>query len=128
MFVILRVEGPAPFFFLPDFIAKTQNLSVPDPHFDEFTVLSLDNFVDGIGDEFLLCPIRALRNYLSRMEQYHPGIECLFMSTGVRKKTVSRIPISFWLRSVISFAHSSVPEDDTCELRVRAHEAQSIRY
>ena len=38
-----EVGGPTLFFFffffyLPDFVAKTQNLSVPDPHFDDFTV------------------------------------------------------------------------------------------
>ena len=28
---------------LPDFVAKTQNSSVPDPRFDEFTVPLLDD-------------------------------------------------------------------------------------
>ena len=32
------------FSFLPDFVAKTQNPSVPDPQFDEFMVPSLDDF------------------------------------------------------------------------------------
>ena len=37
------------FSFLPNFIAKIQNPSVPDPRFDEFMVPSLDDFVDGNG-------------------------------------------------------------------------------
>ena len=36
--------------FLPDFVAKTQNPSVPDPCFDEFTIPSVDDFVDGNKD------------------------------------------------------------------------------
>ena len=36
VFVILKVGGLAPFSFLPDFIAKTQNPFVADPHLDEF--------------------------------------------------------------------------------------------
>ena len=57
------------FFFLPDFVAKTQNPSVLDSRFEEFSVPSLDDFVGGDRDELLLCPIRALRKYLSQMEQ-----------------------------------------------------------
>ena len=49
--------GSVTFSFLPDFVAKTQNPSVPDPRFEEFTVPSLDDFVDGDWDELLLCSI-----------------------------------------------------------------------
>ena len=87
------------FSFLPDFVAKTQNPSVHDPQFEEFTVPFLDNFVDGDWDKLLLCLIRALHEYLSRAEQYHPGIEWLFISTGMQKKRVLRNTISFWLCS-----------------------------
>ena len=79
-----------------------------------------------MADELLLCPIRALRKYLSRMEQYHPGIECLFISAGWRKKRVSRNTISFWLRSVISMTHASPSEEDCRSLRVRTHEVRKV--
>ena len=109
------------FSFLPDFVAKTQNPSVPDPQFDEFMVPSLDDFVDGDRDEHLLCPIRVPYKYLSQMEQYRPGIEGLFIATGMLRKRVSRSTISFWLRPVISFTHSSTSEEDCRSLKVRAH-------
>ena len=35
------------FSFLPDFESKTLNPSVPDSHFEEFSVQSLDDFVGG---------------------------------------------------------------------------------
>ena len=102
-------------------MAKTQNPLVPDPCFDEFTVPSLDDFVDGDRDELLLCPIRVLWKYLSRTEQYHPEIEGILISTGIRKKRVSRNTVAFWLWSVIAFAYSSVSEEDCRTLWVRAH-------
>ena len=37
-------------------MAKTQNPSVPDSRFKEFSVPSLDDFVSGDRDELLLLP------------------------------------------------------------------------
>ena len=47
------------FSFVSDFVTKIQN-----PRFKEFTILSLDNFLDGERDEMLLCPISALSKHL----------------------------------------------------------------
>ena len=91
-----------------------------------FTIPSLDDFVDGDRDELLLCPISALRKSVSRTEQDRPGIEGFFISMGMRKKQVSRNTFSFWLRSVISFAHASALEEDCRSLRVRAHEVRKV--
>ena len=82
------------FSFLPDFMAKTQNPSIPDSRFKEFSVPLLDDFT---GDDLLLSSIRALRKYLSRTEQFRSGIEGLFVSAGHVKKRVSCNTISFWL-------------------------------
>ena len=114
------------FLFLPDYMAKTQNPSVPDSRFEEFSVPSLDDFVGDDRDELLLCFICALLKYLSRMEQYHPGIEGLFVSTGRRKRRVSHYMISFWLRFVISLAHTSALEEDCRSFQVRAHEVRKV--
>ena len=48
------------FSFLPDFVAKTQNPCIPNSHFEEFSVPSLDNFIGDDQDELLLSPIQAL--------------------------------------------------------------------
>ena len=109
------------FSFLPDFVAKTQNPSVPDSRFEEFSVPFLDDFVEDDNDELLLCPTRALQKYLSRTEQYRPGIEGFFVSTGRWKKRVSRNTIS-----IISLAHASTSEEDCCSLRVRAPEVRNV--
>ena len=38
-------------------MAKTPNHSLYDPHFEEFTVLSLADFMNEDRDEMLFCPI-----------------------------------------------------------------------
>ena len=100
------------FSFLPDFLDKTQNPSIPDSCFKEFSVPSLDDFIGNDWDKLLLCRSRALRKYILQTEQFRPGIEGLFVSTGHVKKRISRNTISFWLCSVISLAHSSASEED----------------
>ena len=107
-------------------MAKTYNPSVPYSYFEEFYVPSLDDSVRDDREELLLCPISALRKYLSRTEQYRPGIEGLFVSTGRSKKRVSHNTISFWLRSVISMAHASASEEGCHSLRIRAHEVRKV--
>ena len=59
------------------------------PRFEEFMIPSLDGFVDGDRDELLLCSISALRKYMSRTEQYCPGISNLFISMTEKKRQVS---------------------------------------
>ena len=48
------------FSFFPEFVAKTQNPSVYDQHFEEFAVPSLADFVDRDRYKMLLCLIGAL--------------------------------------------------------------------
>ena len=55
------------FSFVPEFVAKTQNPSESDPKFGEFNI-HLSDFVDG-ERESLLCPVRALKKYISRTER-----------------------------------------------------------
>ena len=74
-FWICRSRGlkSCTFSYLPDFVAKTQNHSVHDPHFDEFTIPTLDYSVGGDWDEFLLCPIRAFKRYMARIVLVSPA-------------------------------------------------------
>ena len=65
--------------------------------FEEFSFHSLDDFVGDDWNKLLLCYIWACLKYLSQTEQFRPGIEGLFESTGRVKKRVSRSMILFWL-------------------------------
>ena len=57
------------FFYVSDFMAKTQNPSIHDPWFEEYVIPSMDAFMDGDRDKRFLFPIRVLRKYLSWIEQ-----------------------------------------------------------
>ena len=50
--------------YVPEFVAKTESALNPLP--SSFMVQSLDDFVAGLDEELLLCPVRALRKYLKR--------------------------------------------------------------
>ena len=82
---------------------------MPDPRFDEFTISSLDDFVDSGKDELLLYP-SVLLGSISLVRSSIGLILRVSVSAGVRKKRVSRNTISFWHRSVISFAYSLFSE------------------
>ena len=105
------------FSFLLDFAAKTQNSLIPDFSFNDFSIPSSDDFVGGGCDELPLSPIRVLKKYLARMEQYRPGISGLFVST-------SQNTISFWLRSVINLSYVSASDKDCCDLQDKAQEVR----
>ena len=112
------------FSFMPDFVAKTQDPSVFDTRFESFTVPSLRDFTDGDQDEMLLCPVRAVREYLRRTESSRPELSRLLLSTGRKRKEVSKNTISFWIRETIRKAYVSSGED--IPARIRAHETRSI--
>ena len=112
------------FSYVPDFVAKTQDPSVFDAKYESFTVPSLRDFTDGDQDEMLLCPVRAVREYLKRTRMFRPELPRLFLSTGLRRKMVSKNSISFWLREVIRSAYVSSGEEPPA--RIRAHSSRSI--
>ena len=92
------------FGFVPGFVAKTQDQSSLDPHFESFTVPALSKSRDSPSGR-LLCPVRDVRCYLARTAQHRPLCRQLFVTTGHTKKEISKNTVSFWLRRVISLAY-----------------------
>ena len=113
------------FLFHSDLVVKTQNPLIYDPRFKEFSIPSSGDFVGGDGDELLLCPIRALRKYLSCTEQYRAEVSNSFVSTK-REKRVSQNTISFWIRSVISHVYRSASDEDCRLVKVKAHKDRKM--
>ena len=64
--------------YLPEFRAKTESSSNPLPH--SIYVRSLKDFVGSFEDELLLCPVRALREYLSCTSSFSLCPRSLFVS------------------------------------------------
>ena len=96
--------GEVSFSFVPGFVAKNQDPSVPDSRFDGFVVPALPRSGADRGGR-LLCPVRALRLYLDRTAVHRPRCRRLFVTTGRDKKEIAKNTVSFWLRQVISRAY-----------------------
>ena len=73
--------------FVPDFVPKTQNPSIHDPRFTEFTIPSLDDCMDGDRVELLLCPIE-ISGSTCRV-QSNAVLRYLLFSATKRRKQVS---------------------------------------
>ena len=89
--------------YLPEFRAKTETSSNPLPR--SFRVRSLRDFVGTLPSEFLLCPVRALREYLSRTLTIPSRPRSFFVSP--RFPSLSKNALSFFIHDVISQASSS---------------------
>ena len=64
--------------------------------------------------------------YLTRTEQYRPGIEGLFVLTCQIKQQVSRSTVLSLLRLVITLVHLFALEEDWRSLRVRASKVRKV--
>ena len=109
--------------YLPEFRAKTESEANPLPR--SFVVKSLSDFVGNLPEELLLCPVRALRIYLSRTENLKPHPRSLFVSPKITYKSISKNAVSFFLREVISQSYSSGP-DPGPSVRARAHSIRGM--
>ena len=100
------------FGFVPGFVAKTQDPSIPDSRYESFSIPALPRRGTD-PDARLLCPVRALRRYLDTTATCRPACARLFVSTGATKKEISLNSVSYWLRQVISraYAEAGVPAE-----------------
>ena len=118
--VVTFVQGDACLSYVPDFVAKSESLTRSIPR--SFLVRSLADFVAGLDDYLLLCPVRALRIYLDRVSSLSP-LHCrLFVSPCRPSRPLSKNAVSFFLWDVISSAGASRPEVG----RLRAHDIRSV--
>ena len=85
-----------------------------------FSVQSLQDFVAGLHEDLLLCPVRSLREYLRRTSKFVNRPRRLFVSPRCPSRAMSKNGISFLLREVIIQSGAS-PEE------VAAPRALSIR-
>ncbi|MPC54634.1 hypothetical protein E2C01_048558 [Portunus trituberculatus] len=91
-----------------DFLAKTEPQGdVPQSN---FTILALMEYVGDSEEDGLLCPVRAIREYLLTEPQ----------------RVVHPHTISHWICQVIQHAHVDVSEEDMCSVRVKAHEVRAV--
>ena len=118
--VVTFVHGDACLSYVPQFVAKSESLTRSIPR--SFLVKSLSDFVAGLDDDLLFCPVRALCIYLDRTASFAPPRHRLFVSPRRPSHSLSKNAVSFFLRDVISSAGASRPEVG----RIRAHDVRGV--
>ena len=84
-----------------------------------FAIQSLSDFTAGLPDEMLLCPVRALSEYVARMSRFVNRPRRIFGSSCSLSRAMSNNGFSYLLREVI--VHSGASSND-----VAAPKAHSI--
>ena len=87
-----------------------------------FAIQSLSDFAAGLPDEMLLCPVRALSEYVARMSRFVNRPRRLFVSSRSPSRTMSKNGISYLLREVI--VHSGASSNDVAA--PKAHSTRGI--
>ena len=106
--------------YVPEFLAKTESALRSLPC--SFDIPSLSGFAAGLPDEMLLCPVRALSEYIARTSSVTNRPRRLFVSPRNPSRAVSKNGISFLLREVI--VHSGASPNDAAA--PRAHSIRGI--
>ena len=114
--------------FTPDFVAKTQVPGDPSTAYKPITIPALSNMLGQDELDNLLCPLRALKTYLSKTAAARPKCLRLFVSSVAtfKHKSVTKNTISFWIRTVIKNAYNSVQKDDLLLWKISAHEVRAL--
>ena len=106
--------------YVPEFLAKTDSALRSLPC--SFDIPSLSDFAAGLPDEMLLCPVRALSEYVARTADITNRPRRLFVSPRNPSRAMSKNGISFLLREVI--VHSGASPNDAAA--PRAHSIRGI--
>ena len=85
--------------YVPEFVAKTESALRPLPR--SFEVPSLGDFVAGMPEDLLQCPVRAFSEYLDRTSGIVNRPHRLFVSSKCPSRAISKNEISYMLRAFI---------------------------
>ena len=77
-------------------------------------------------EERLLCPVRALKEYLRRMKRVDKRPRNLFSSLFNSSKPLSKNGLSYLLRKTIADAHRQISDEQCRIFKVRAHDIRGI--
>ena len=106
----------------PGFLAKNQlPESLPEP----IVIPGLSQFCGSDTDVRLLCPVRAVRAYLSRMKAKRSGRKRLFLPLK-GSKDISPSTISRWICDVIKLAYADLSSSDMSFMKISAHEVRAL--
>ena len=110
-----------------DFLAKNQSARATSAAFRPIEIVSLSHSVGRDSPRSkLLCPIRALRIYLNRMDEKRGGRLKLFIAfkPGYTREIVPAT-ISSWLKQVIRLAYTQLNPQKLAQLNIKAHQVRA---
>ena len=109
--------------FLPEFRAKNQKtLELSRP----FSITSISNLLNDDDADNLLCPVRALKQYLKSTASFRQGKRRLFISINPKyARDIKKATISRWIKTcvLLAYNHHSSHVD---LVHVKAHELRAI--
>ena len=79
--------------YVPEFLVKTESAVHPLPR--TFAIQSLSDFAASLPDELLLCPVRALSEYVARTSRFVNRPRRLFVSSHRPSRAMSKNGISY---------------------------------
>ena len=91
--------------YIPEFLTTTESALQPLPRY--FLVRSFSDFAVGLDEDLLLCPVRCLREYVSRTSGVVNRACRLFVSPRNPSRAMSKNAVSYFLREVISESGAS---------------------
>lgn len=109
--------------FVPQFRAKTDKHGrLPR----SLVLKGLGSLVHKEEEDYLLCPVRALKYYLHKTEKLRGSSGNLFCSVKNAKRAMSKGAMAFFLKDTIRRAHEQLQEDMLITLKVKAHEIRGV--
>ncbi|MPC61371.1 hypothetical protein E2C01_055442 [Portunus trituberculatus] len=108
----------------PDFLAKSQ---LPgNESQSSFTIPALTEYVGDSERDWLLCPVRAIREYFHKTRDCYPRCSRLFVTVTEPWCVVHPHTISHWICQVIQRSYEDVSEEDMHLVQVKAHEVRAV--
>ena len=113
---------------LPDFVAKTEVPGRPDTRLEPVTLKGLSSFLGpDLSEDRKLCPVRAIKVYLSRTHDVRAGRKQLFIPYKPGStQPIAAATISSWIQNMVRYAYQDVSEEEASLGQVRAHDLRAI--
>ena len=110
-----------------EFIAKTERPGDPSTKYKPVDIPGMHQlFHESETEDRSLCPVRALRMYRKRTENFRVNSKRLFLSINEPHGSVTKGTISSWIKKVILESHKNASENDVKLLKVTAHEVRAV--
>ena len=112
----------------PSFLAKNQLTSAGAGIFEEIAIPSLSKSLpQNETQDLSLCPVRALRIYVSRTQDLRRNKSLLFVSYRPSfPGDISSQTISFWIKGLIHYCLQHCSAENAALVRVKAHEVRAL--